>query len=234
MKPVENTACLTCKARSKSIFSSCSFEVLANLDEMKTCQVYQKGEELFQMGHHPKGIFCVISGKIKVYQKGFDGKEQIVHLISAGNIMGHRALFGDDTYSCSAIALEECKVCFLPKSKFYDMISKDGKLTFKIAQLLAHELKEAEEIITSTAQQPVMERVAKMLIVLQKQYGFLADEATLNIEMKRDDFANMVGSTRETVTRYLYKLKKDGLIDIIGKKIKILDYNKLTTLSKEG
>ena len=114
------------------------------------------------------------------------------------------------------------------------MISKDGKLTFKIAQLLAHELKEAEEIITSTAQQPVMERVAKMLIVLQKQYGFLADEATLNIEMKRDDFANMVGSTRETVTRYLYKLKKDGLIDILGKKIKILDYNKLTTLSKEG
>lgn len=232
MKLIENSPCLTCKARNNSIFSSCSFDVLTDLDVMKTCQVYQKGEELFEMGHHPKGIFCVISGKIKVYQKGFDGKEQIVHLISAGNIMGHRALFGDDTYSCSAIALEECKVCFLPKTKFYDMISKDGKLTFKIAQLLAHELKEAEDIITSTAQQPVMERVAKMLIVLHKQYGFLDDQETLNIEMKRDDFANMVGSTRETVTRYLYKLKKEGLIDLVGKKVKILNKKQLTALSK--
>lgn len=199
---------------------------------MKTCQVYQKGEELFQMGQHPKGIFCVIDGKIKVYQKGFDGKEQIVHLITSGNIMGHRALFGDDTYSCSAIALENCKVCFLPKSRFYEMISKDGKLTFKIAQLLAHELKEAEEIITSTAQQPVMERVAKMLIVLQKQYGFLEDQKTLNIEMKRDDLANMVGTTRETVTRYLYKMKKDQLIDLVGKKIKLLDLKELKHISK--
>jgi CRP/FNR family transcriptional regulator len=202
------------------------------MDEMKTCHLYKKGEELFQIGRHPKGLFCVIKGKIKVYQKGMDGKEQIVHLISDGNIMGHRALFGEDTYSCSAIALEETQVCFLPKSKFFEMISNEGKLTFKIAQLLANELKAAEDIITSTAQQPVLERVAKMLLVLQKQYGFMEDQTTINIEMKREDFANIVGTTRETATRCLYQFKKEGLIDLIGKRIRIEDLQQLIVASK--
>lgn len=232
MEPLSKTSCLTCKSRGTSIFSQCNHSILSQMDEMKTCHLYKKGEVLFESGKHPKGIFCVTKGKIKVYQKGIDGKEQIVHLLSDGNILGHRAIFGDDLYSCSAIALENTQVCFLPKTEFFNLITKEGKLTIKIAELLANELKTAEDIITSTAQQPVLERVAKMLVVLQKQYGFLADQTTLNIEMKREDFANMVGTTRETVTRYLYTLKKEGHIDLIGKKIKIYNINALIALSK--
>lgn len=198
---------------------------------MKTCRIYKKGEEIFEEGKHPRGLLCVLNGKIKVYQKGVDGKEQIVHLIHDGNIMGHRALFGDDTYSCSAIALEDSKVCFLPKSEFQELITQNGKLTFKIAQLLADELKEAESNITSAAQQSVMDRIAKTLVNLQKHYGYLEDNKTLNIEIKREDLANMAGTTRETATRYLYDLQKEQLISLEGKKIKINNLSKLIELS---
>ncbi len=232
MKSVESPSCQKCIARNNSIFRTCSFDILSQMDGMKSSYVYAKGEELFQVGHHPKGIFCVVHGKIKVYQKGVDGKEQIVHLISDGNIMGHRALFGEDTYSCSAIALEDSQVCFLPKSDFYEMISKDGKLTFKIAQLLAHELKEAEDIITRTAQQSVIARLAKTLIVLYKHYGFKEDQQTINIQVKRDDLASMVGTTRETVTRTLYNLKKQEIIDLVGKEIKICSLKQLEKIAE--
>ncbi len=218
---IKSIKCLDCPSRKCSIFENCNLELLEDLNNIKTCKLYKKGEVLFEEGKRPRGLFCVLRGKIKVYQQGLSGKEQIVHLIQDGDVMGHRALFGNDTYSCSGVAIEDSKVCFLPKTEFYDIIHKDGRLTFKIVQLLADELKEAEQNITYTAQQPVIIRLIQTLLSLQNRYGFEEDGKTLNIEMKREDLANLVGTSRETVTRYLYKLQEQEVIQLVRKKVKI-------------
>ena len=227
---IEQINCQDCESRQCSIFENCNKDVLEDLNQMKTCKFYKKGEVLFEEGKRPRGLFCVLEGKIKVYQQGIAGKEQIVHLIHDGDIMGHRALFGNDTYSCTGVAMEDSKVCFIPKTEFYDIVNVDGKLTFRIAQLLADELKEAEQNITHTAQQPIIIRLIKTLLALHAQYGFESDGMTLNIEMKREDLANLVGTTRETVTRYLYKLQSQGIIQLKAKKIKIDDLKNLNNL----
>lgn len=230
MENLLSIKCKDCKSRTCSVFANSNIDVLNEIDEIKTNRFYKKGEKLFEEGKSPRGLFCVSRGKVKVYQKGVEGKEQIVHLISEGNIMGHRALFGHDTYSCSAIALEDTEVCFLPKSQFHDIIRTDSDLTLRIAQLLAEELKEAEESITYATQQPILVRLVKALLVLQAQFGFDKDEQTLNIEITREDLSDLVGTTRETATRCLYKLQDQNMILLEGKKIKIKHISKLRNL----
>lgn len=214
-----------------SIFMDLSHDDLNKLDTIKHCQLYKKGEELFHEGSYPRGLYCVQSGKIKVMQTGTDGKEQIVHLIHDGNIMGHRAILSDDTYSCSAIAMEDSHVCFIPKAPFYQMVENNSKLALKIAHLLSDELKEAEQKITHTAQHPVKDRVAQALLILKKNYGMEADEQTINVVVKREELANLAGTTRETATRLLYELQDQKIIELNAKKIKLINVSMLIEIA---
>lgn len=231
MKEEASIGCMQCQARLNSIFKDLSAEEITNLDNMKTCQFYKKGEIVFNQGSYPRGIFCVHAGKIKVTQVGTDGKEQIVHLIHDSDVMGHRAIFGDDTFSCSAIAMEDSQVCFIPKSPFYTMVESNPKLSMKISHLLAEELKEAERKITHIAQHPVKDRLAQALLVLKNNYGFEQDGKTINVLAKREDLANLVGTSRETVTRALYELQAQNIIELKGKKVIIRDEIKLNQLA---
>lgn len=231
MNPSEHTLCKFCSARPESIFSDLSHDEQKQVDMIKSCQFYKKGEVVFQAGSYPRGLYCVQSGKIKVTQRGADGREQIVHLISDGDVMGHRAIFGEDTFSCSAVAMEDSHICFVPKSSLYQMVEKNSKLALKFAHLLADELKEAEHKITHTAQRPVKDRVAEALLILRTNYGVEADGKTINVMVKREDLANLAGTTRESATRFLYALQSDGLIQLTGKKIALLNLSQLMELA---
>ena len=232
MKDQEYSGCNECKARMDSIFDSLNLDEIQNLDHIKACQFYKKGEVLFNQGSYPRGLFCVQSGKIKVTQTGIDGKEQIVHLIHDGNVMGHRAILSEDKYSCSAVAMEDSHVCFIPKAPFYSMVEQNSKLALKIAHLLSDELKEAEQKITHTSQHPVKDRLAQALLYLKQNYGFESDQATLNVTIKREDLANLVGTTRETATRLLYEFQENKLIELVGKKIRFLNESKLIEMAQ--
>jgi CRP/FNR family transcriptional regulator len=223
MEQLENITCEHCKARKLSIFNELGIDEMNVLSAVKTCAFFKRGELLFQEGTYPKGLFCVLSGKIKVFQMGADGKEQIVHLIHNGNVMGHRAIFSEDAYSCSAIAMEDSHICFIPTSDLYQMLESNPKLVLKIAHLLSVELKEAELKITQMAQQPVKHRLVRALCSLIDNYGFQEDKATINLIIKRDDLANLAGTTRETATRFLHELQEQKIIELKGKYIKMLD-----------
>lgn len=221
MPDFENIICSNCKSRCQSIFKDLGSNETSQIDEGKKVLFFKRGDELFSEGSYPKGLFCVKSGKIKVFQMGADGKEQILHLIHDGNVMGHRAIFSEDKYSCSAIAMEDSQVCFIPKSDFSAILENNPKLILNIAHLLSVELKEAEQKITQMAHQPVKDRVILVLFNLIDNYGFKDDDATINLIIKRDDIANLAGTTRETATRFLYELQDQAIIELVGKYIKI-------------
>ena len=201
------------------------------MDSLKSCQIIKKGQTIFEEGNYPHGLYCVNNGKIKVTQTGIDGKEHIVHLSKDGDVMGYRAVLSGDKYSCSAVALEQSSICFIPTKVFISMVEKDPKLAFKIIHLFSDELKTAERKITDIAQKSVKERLAQGLLLLKESYGLESDNSTINILMTREDIANMVGTARETVIRLLFELDREGTIGLVGKKIKILDQNKLLRLA---
>lgn len=215
--------CQNCAVRSESIFSNVDSENLSSINEFKVCKFYEKGDYLFHEGDDPKGIFCLRSGKIKVSKIGADGKEQITHLIHAGQNLGHRALFGEEQYSGSAVALENVHACFIPKKGMEEAAKKNPEIVWAVAKLLAKELREAESTITHLAQDSVRDRLIGALKTLTETYGYTRDSVTINAQIKRQDLADLVGASRETVTRQLYNLQNDNLILLSGKKITILD-----------
>ena len=219
--------CQNCKSRISSTFSDLNLDDVAWLNEVKSCKEYKKNDLIFKEGNYPKGLFCVHSGKIKVAQLGDDGKEQIVHLIHNGDIMGHRAILGDDQYSCSSVAMEDSQVCFIPKDSFNEMLNNNARLALKIAHLLADELKALEKKVTHSVQNSVRERVAESILLLKQNYGMRPDNQTVNVVVTREDLANLAGTSRETATRYLYEFQKLNVIQLVGKTIKILNGNKL-------
>ena len=223
--------CNNCKARLISTFSELNLDDTLWLNEIKLSKAYKKGELIFKEGNYPKGLFCVHSGKIKVAQLGDDGKEQIVHLINNGDIMGHRAILGDDQYSCSSMAMEDSQVCFIPKDAFNGMLNNNAKLALKIAHLLADELKALEKKVTHSVQNSVRERVAESILQLKQNYGMRPDNQTINVVVTREDLANLAGTSRETATRYLYEFQNLNVIQLVGKTIKVLDEKKLEYFS---
>ena len=114
MNQTAHISCLQCNSRMRSIFDSVGSMDMQEMDSVKTCQLIKKGQTIFEEDTYPHGLYCVSNGTIKVTQTGPDGREHIVHLSKNGDVMGYRAVLGGDKYSCSAVALEDSSVCFIP------------------------------------------------------------------------------------------------------------------------
>lgn len=219
--------CTQCTRESKRIFCALKPEELEIINESKRGQVFEKGEVIFHEAAPPKGIYCIQKGKVKLSQLGLDGKDQILHLATDGDVMGYRATLSGDLFSCSATALEQSHICFIPKEVFISLVGENSKLALEIIHLFSQELKKIETNLTKITQRPVKERIAQSLLLLKNKYGLETDESTINITITREEIANMAGTTRETATRALYHLQEHKVIELLGKKIKILNFKVL-------
>ncbi|MBC8265466.1 MAG: Crp/Fnr family transcriptional regulator [Flavobacteriales bacterium] len=219
--------CEDCKTRGKSIFCDLKSDELADLSYNKGCSSYKKGQVIFYEGRRPTGLYCINKGKVKIAKLGEEGKEQIVRLAREGDILGYRSLIGGDAYSASAETLEETSVCFIPKEAIFNLIRQSPEFSIKIIELVSKDLKSAENKVTDLAQKHVRERVAEALLMLKETYGLEDDEQTLGVALTREVLANIVGTATETVIRLLSELKKDEIIALEGRKIKILNHKQL-------
>lgn len=179
----------------------------------------------------PSGLYCINSGKVKIYQRGYEGKEQIIRLAKNGDILGYRALISGEGYSATATAIEDSKICLIPKEVFYELLQSNAEITKSMMKLLANELKDAESKITNLAQKPVIERLAEALLMLKEYYGNQEDDNSLNINITREEIANIIGTATETAIRLLSELKKEGILDLSGKKITIINNDSLMKLA---
>lgn len=223
--------CETCSCRKDSIFSHCALEELENLSSNKSCTVYKRGQAIFQEGNKPFGIYCLTEGKVKITKIGSEGKEQIIRFAKPGDTLGYRALLSDTRYSASAIALEECKACFISANDFNQLIAKNYLIAKDMMRMLSNALADAEVSIAHLATKPVRERIAEALLLLKKVYG-KPGEKEFTISLTREDLASLVGTAKETAIRFLSELKDEGAITTHGSSITLLDADKLTKISQ--
>jgi len=224
-------SCELCESRFKSIFCDLSDEELELISNEKGCYIYKKGQLIFYEGSRPAGLYCVYSGKVKVYRLGVEGKEQIVRLTSGADILGYRSLLCNEVYAASAETFEDTCVCFIPKGILFELLEKNSSFSMKLMTLLSKDLKTAEDSIASLAQKHVKERLAGCILMLKEKYGFEDDNATLSIALTREDLANLVGTATESVIRLLQELKTKKIISLNKRKIKILDQPALISLA---
>jgi CRP/FNR family transcriptional regulator len=184
---------------------------------------------LFLQDTKPHGLYCIKKGKVKIFRRGSEGKEQIVRLAADADVVGYRALLSEESYQCGATALEETTLCYVPRQALKQIMENNVNIYKKMISLLSNDLKNAESKISELAQKPVRERVAETLMVLKNKYGLEADGATLNVVLSREELANLVGTATESLIRILSDFKKEGIIELDQKKIRIVDFEHLYT-----
>ncbi len=224
--------CKNCVKRFNSVFCKAENDSVDQINDEKVCTNYKKGQNIFHEGMRPQGVYCVNFGKIKVAKIGDDGKEQILRLVKAGDLLGYRSLLGEERYYASAVAMEESGICFIPKDLFMGILQKDGVLSMEMMRLLSEDLRKAEQSITHLAQKPVRERLAEALLFIKETYGYEEDQQTIGLRISREELANLVGTATETVIRLLSEFKSDGMISLEGKKIKILSAGALVKTAR--
>lgn len=222
MKKVSQLSCADCKSRSNSLFGVLCNQELSQISEAKSCITYKKGQILFHEGTRPLGIFCINSGKVKVYQRGSDGKEQIMKIAKDGDVLGYKAMISEEHYPVTSETLEDCTICFVPKNDFLTLLSENQTFNKKLLQAVCHELGIMSEKLTNLAQKSVRERLAIALLMLKDTYGIEGESnVPVEINLTREDLANIVGTATETLIRLLHDFKEDKYISTQGRKIRV-------------
>lgn len=223
--------CSFCSQQTNSLFCNAHRESLEELDREKVCYSFKKGQVVFHEGTRAYGLYCISSGKIKISKNGDDGKEHIYRLAKPGDLIAYKAILSDGLYSASAVALEDADLCFIPKEKFVKLLGTDSGMSMEFIRLLSQELGRAEMKVAHLAQKPVRERLAEAILFVKETYGVDADGETLSARLTRDEIANIVGTATESAIRLLSEFKKDGILELEGKKIRVLDHKRLTAVA---
>lgn len=206
---------------------------MARIDRGKTCTRYKKGQVLFHEGTRPLGVFCVNSGRIKVYRIGLDGKEQITRVSAAGDLLGYKAMISEHHYEQTAEALDDCIVCFVAKDDFLSLLRPNTAFYMDLLKKVCDENAEMANKMTQMAQQSVRQRLALSLIMLKDTYGIeQGTQGNIEINLTREDLANIVGTATESLIRLLNEFKKEELIETQGRKIRVLNADGLMMASR--
>ena len=222
--------CDKCSSEIGSIFKHLSHEEVDMINFEKEFRHYKRGEVLYNEGNRISGFFCINSGIIKVFKTGFDGKEQIIRFAKPGDIIAYRSVLSNEVACTSAKVIEDSNVCFIPAEILISFVKSNSTFAHELLKLACHELGEANSYITDIAQKTVRERLAEILLLLVNDFG-VDNQNYLQISLTREELANIVGTATESVIRLLSEFKTDRLVELNGRKIKILNAKGLEKIS---
>ncbi|MBC5836640.1 Crp/Fnr family transcriptional regulator [Flavobacterium muglaense] len=223
--------CEQCIVREFSSLKALNKDELLKIADCKTSYTIKKGETIFVEGENVNGIFCIKDGVCKMSKLSQNGKDQIIKLVSKGELLGQRSMISDEPTNLSAIALEDMEVCFIPKAEIMGFFDNNNQFSMNVMKSICGDLKDADTHTVSMAQKTVKERLAETLIYLETSFG-KNEDGSLHIQLSREELAGMIGTATESCIRLLSDFKKLGLIDLSGKKITILNLSKLKKLAE--
>lgn len=223
--------CEQCIVRQFSSIKALTKDELLRMADCKTSYTIKKGEPIFEEGESTNGVYCIKDGVCKMTKLSANGKDQIVKLVKPGELLGQRSMISEEPANLSAIALEDMEVCFVPKSEIMQFFNQNNQFSMNLMKTICGDLKEADDHMVSMAQKSVKERLAETLIYLEDNFG-KNDDGSLRIQLSREELAGMIGTATESCIRLLSELNKSGHISLEGKKISILDKNKLKRLAE--
>ena len=224
--------CQACRSRDKNVFCDLGEEHLKEIDAAKTSNHYKPRQIVFYEGNQPYGLYCITTGKIKIYKMDAEGHQQIVRLAGPGDIIGYRCLLADEPYSATAETLEEATICFIDKKTFLHVLETHPATAFHLLSVLSQDLGKAENQMVSLTHKNIRERLAELFLVFEKKYGERrADGVRLNISLTREELAELIGTTQESIIRLLAEFKQDRLITVEGRQITLLNTKNLLAIA---
>jgi len=216
---LKNSDCKSCQNNDCIIKKHCSDSQAEQFISQKKIILGKKGQNVIIEGSPVNGLYFVHSGKVKVYNTGINGREQILRLAKEGEMLGQRGFSTKHYYPVGAIAIEDTFLCHFSLSSMVEMLKSLPLLTYDFMLFFADELNRSESKVRLFAHMTVREKVIDALLYINRKFGSKGEY--LNIQLSRKEIADFAGTTEEQVIRTLSTLKKEGLIRSVGKKLGI-------------
>ena len=183
---------------------------------------------LFFEGDEATGFYLLLEGKVRVYKASPEGKEQILHQINPGQIFAEVAIFEGQRYPANCSALQDSVVAFFPQNDFIKLIEQSPQISLKIIASMAGFLREFTETVENLSLKEVPARIAGYLLKLPLK----ENDDTVTLDMTKAELAKKLGTQSETFSRGLRKLSDQKIIKVNGKRILILDRNRLIDIAE--
>jgi CRP-like cAMP-binding protein len=197
-------------------------------------QKFRKNETIYCEGETPMHLMCLLSGKVKIYKDGVGGRSQIIRVIKDKEYFAYRAFFAGENFVTAAAAFEPCTICLIPMTAIIELVKQNNDLALFFIRQLAIDLGIADERTVNLTQKHIRGRLAESLLFLKDTYGVEEDGCTLSIYLSREDLANLSNMTTSNAIRTLSLFAAEKLITIDGRKIKLIDEERLRKISKIG
>jgi len=220
--------------KKNSLFSSLSEDNCKVIEKTLLEKNFPKGEYIFFEGDPSENLYIVKEGKVKIIKHSDTGKNVVLEVISKGEMFAQVAVFDGGPYPATAEAMENCEVMMIRRRDFFSLLEKYPVIATKIIAVLGKRLREAHDTIRYLAVERVERRIAGLLIKMADKVGEKEKESIkLNMNLTRQDIAEMVGTTVETAIRIMSRWSKENIIKSLGKRIVILDMDKLLEIVEE-
>lgn len=206
-------------------------QYLADHLSVRKCRT---SEMIYREGEVPTSLFCLVSGKVKIFKEGIGGRQQIVRMAKPAGFFGYRAGFVDATYTTSASAFEPTVLALIPIPVIKQLIIESNPLAICFIKQLASLLGKADEQTVNLTQKHIRGRLAEALLRLKEKYGTEADGQTLGISLSRDDLASLSNMATCNAIRTLSAFADEQLVHLEGRKIAIVEEEKLRNISQCG
>jgi len=224
--------CTACERNVEGLFCNMSPEAMKTLDSIKFTSVYPKGSILFVDGEEPRGVFILCSGRAKLTTSSSEGRTLIVKIAEPGEVLGASATILGRPYEVSAETLEPSQLNFIKRDDFLRFLTSHTEACMHTARLLSEKYQAAQREIRSLGlAQSTSEKLGKLLLEWCDLHGENTPRGTrLKVLLTHEEVAQMIGTTRETVTRLLSDFKRRGIIEVKGSTILILQKPALEAL----
>jgi len=229
-------SCVTCKLRADRIFCNLPATALQTFEDIKFATAYPPGAVLFVEGQLPRGIFVLCKGSMKLSINSPGGRTMIVKLAEPGEVLGLSATISGKPYEVTAETIDPCQVNFIKRDDFLRFLKEDADVCFKVAEQLSEKYHNAcNEVRSLGLSHSAAEKLAALLLEWSAKNGEAAKpEPRLKIRLTHEEIAQMIGTSRETVTRLFAELKKHQIVQTKGSTLVIRDAAALRDIARNN
>ena len=217
-----------------NIFKEVSKDELHEIDRISIHKKLSKKELIYLPGDRSNKVYLLKEGRVKVSRLSEDGREMTMVILEPGEIFGESALYSDqETRSTMAEALDDAIICTIYKNEFEDLLKRQPGLSLRVTKAVGKRRREIESRLEDMAFRSVPSRLAHLFLKLSEKYGKETGHGIkIDLPLTHLEIANLIGSTRETTTTQINKIKRQGLIDVIKRDIYITDSKGLEELAE--
>lgn len=220
--------------KTSLLFSGLNDADLTVLAAIAVRRSFVKGEALFTEGEEANGFYLLVEGHLKLCRVSPDGREKVLHFVRPGETFAEAAFFGDGKYPAEARALEPGEALYLPRQGFMELMTGNPRFAMNLVVSLSLSLRRFARQIEELTFADVTSRLASFLVKRAAEKSTTYDGITyLELGIKKGELAAQLGTVSETISRTFRKLKEEGILEMDGRKVTILQMDRLLKLAKQ-